>query len=109
MGVPVAVKPCNFVWIGLTEPLTEEMATLAKAYGLHTLAIEGALSDRQMPKIDVHGDQLFIVTKTAHLEGEPDTLRPVCDLRRLAAYHHSQARFGPCAWDFKSCRCPTAA
>lgn len=57
----------EFVWIGLTDPCAEEVETLRKLYGLHPLAIEDALKDGQLPKVDVYGGQLFVIGRTAHL------------------------------------------
>lgn len=68
--LPHVKQPGDFVWIGLVEPSTDEMAALQEAYKLHPLAVEDSLHTGQVPKIDVYGDQLFIVTKTAHLEGD---------------------------------------
>lgn len=60
----------DFVWIGLFEPTADELAVLARNYGLHPLAVEDALNGRQISKLDVYGDQLFVVAKTAHLDGD---------------------------------------
>ena len=60
----------EFVWIGLHEPLAEEIEGLAETYGLHVLAVEDALSPHQSPKVEAYGDQLFLIVKTAHLEGD---------------------------------------
>jgi len=60
----------EFVWIGLVEPDEAELRILQAAFHLHPLAIEDALTARQTPKVDVYGDQLFVVAKTAHLEGD---------------------------------------
>ncbi|TDK35055.1 magnesium/cobalt transporter CorA [Rhizobium deserti] len=60
----------EFVWIGLHDPHEEELLVLQKTFKLHALAVEDALSTRQVPKVDVYDDQLFIVAKTAHLEGD---------------------------------------
>ena len=60
----------DFVWIGLLEPSEAELRTLQQTYGLHPLAIEDALKAHQLPKVDVYGDQLFVVARTAHLEGD---------------------------------------
>jgi len=68
--LPVAADAGEYVWIGLTEPSPEEMAILARSYQLHPLAVEDAVSARQMPKVDVYGDQIFVIAKTAHLEGD---------------------------------------
>jgi len=60
----------EFAWIGLFEPDEAELRILQERFDLHPLAIEDALKAAQMPKVDVYGDQLFVVAKTAHLEGE---------------------------------------
>jgi magnesium transporter len=61
------LKKGEFAWIGLFEPSEEELRILQDRFGLHPLAIEDALKADQMPKIDVYGDQLFVVARTAHL------------------------------------------
>ena len=58
----------EFVWIGLCDPSAEEIVTLQRLYGLHPLAVEDAMKDGQLPKVDVHGDQLFVIARTAHLQ-----------------------------------------
>ena len=60
-----------FDWVGLADPLAEEMELVRAQFGLHPLAVEDALNPNQMPKIDVYGQQLFIVARTAAVqEGE---------------------------------------
>lgn len=58
----------QFVWIGLYDSCGDEIVTLQRLYGLHPLAVEDALKDGQLPKVDVYGDQLFVIARTAHLE-----------------------------------------
>lgn len=60
----------QFVWIGLVDPDKDEFATLQHNYGLHPLAVEDALKADQLPKVDVYKDQLFVVARTAHLDGD---------------------------------------
>ena len=62
--------PEDFVWIGLHDPDQQELASLQQTFHLHELAVEDALSTKQVPKIDIYDDQLFIIAKTAHLEGD---------------------------------------
>lgn len=64
------VEAGEFVWIGLLEPEEGELQILAERFNLHPLAVEDALNDRQMPKVDVYGDQLFVVARTGQLEGD---------------------------------------
>ena len=58
----------QFVWIGLVDPTAEELASLQRVWGLHPLAIEDAAKGAQLPKLDVYGEQLFVVARTAALE-----------------------------------------
>ena len=60
----------EFVWIGLLEPSEEELRKLQEYYGLHPLAVEDALKAHQHPKVDIYGDQLFVVALTARLEDQ---------------------------------------
>ncbi len=64
------MEPGQFAWIGLFEPTEDELQILQSRFGLHPLAVEDALKSDQLPKVDVYGDQLFVVARTAHLEGE---------------------------------------
>lgn len=60
----------EFVWIGIANPTDEELQTLQDTYGLHPLAVEDARKGDQLPKVDVYGDQLFVVARTARLEAD---------------------------------------
>ena len=63
----LAVKPGEFVWIGLYEPTQAELARLQTRFKLHPLAIEDALNAHQRPKVEVYGRELFVVARTAQL------------------------------------------
>ncbi|PTQ13438.1 magnesium transporter [Sphingomonas oleivorans] len=65
-----AADRSEFVWIGLLEPSEQELRMLQENYGLHPLAVEDALKAHQLPKVEVYGDQLFVVARTAHLEDD---------------------------------------
>ena len=72
IDAPVACgdDPSAFVWIGIADPTAEELHQLQRAYGLHPLAVEDALKANQLPKVDIYGDQLFVVARTAHRESD---------------------------------------
>jgi magnesium transporter len=57
----------RFVWIGLHEPDQTLLRTVQQRFGLHDLAIEDALLAHQRPKLEIYGDTLFIVVRTASL------------------------------------------
>lgn len=66
--VDCAHDKSEFVWIGVADPTAGEMQTLQRAYDLHPLAVEDALKANQLPKVDLYGDQLFVVARTAQIE-----------------------------------------
>ncbi|WP_338828589.1 magnesium/cobalt transporter CorA [Bradyrhizobium sp. 27S5] len=63
-------KPDHVVWIGLHEPDITLLRSLQRQFQLHDLAIEDANHAHQRPKIEQYGDALFIVARTAQLDGE---------------------------------------
>lgn len=50
-----------FVWVALKDPDLEELAVLAKEFGLHELSVEDAQHGHQRPKMDEYGASLFVV------------------------------------------------
>ncbi|WP_426265069.1 magnesium/cobalt transporter CorA [Sphingomonas sp. PWP1-2] len=66
--VDCAHDKSEFIWVGIADPLESELRTLQETYGLHPLAVEDALKADQLPKVDIYGDQLFVIARTAHLE-----------------------------------------
>ncbi|WP_298196851.1 magnesium and cobalt transport protein CorA [Novosphingobium sp.] len=62
------LPPDSFDWIGLCEPTTAEMEQARRQFDLHPLAVEDALNPTQMPKVEIYGQSLFIVARTAELE-----------------------------------------
>lgn len=71
IGVPHA-EPVNeheFVWIGLLDPSEAELAAVGHCFDLHPLALEDARKGLQLPKVELYGDELFLILRTAHLEG----------------------------------------
>jgi magnesium transporter len=55
----------DFAWIGVVEPSADELQLLQGLFDLHPLAVEDAIKAHQQPKIEVYGEQLFIVAMTA--------------------------------------------
>lgn len=68
--VDCAGNRSEFVWIGIADPAPSEMLALQQAYDLHPLAVEDAINADQLPKVEVFGDQLFVIARTARLHGE---------------------------------------
>src|SRR5262245_22156394 len=56
--------PHGFVWLGLHEPRSAELAKIAEAYGLHELPVEDALKSYQRPKLERYGDMVFAALRT---------------------------------------------
>jgi len=60
-------KPGHVVWIGLHEPSLALLRHLQAEFGLHELAIEDALKAHQRPKLELYGEALFVVVRTAQM------------------------------------------
>jgi magnesium transporter len=58
-------KDDTFVWIGLYEPSEDEFDSLTREFDLHPLAVEDAIHAHQRPKLEVFGDMVLLVLKTA--------------------------------------------
>ncbi|WP_275791092.1 magnesium and cobalt transport protein CorA [Pararhizobium gei] len=57
------------VWIGLHEPDEVLLSEVQAQFDLHDLAIEDARHAHQRPKLEIYGDGMFIVARTAHMGG----------------------------------------
>jgi magnesium transporter len=55
----------GFVWIGLHDPSPGVVEAVGRRFELHPLAVEDAVNAHQRPKLEVIGDTLFLVIKTA--------------------------------------------
>ena len=60
----------KFVWIGLFEPSEEILNKVQNEFHLHDLAIEDAHRAHQRPKIELYGDSIFVVLRTAQMNQE---------------------------------------
>ena len=63
-----------FVWVGLHEPTAEEFDSVRREFDLHELAVEDAIKAHQRPKLEVYGDSLFMVLRTARYIDETETV-----------------------------------
>ena len=79
---PVAVDGCpreplpagGFDWIGIAEPPPAEMERVRRQFRLHQLAVEDALNPNHPPKLEPYGNQLFVVARTAALDGSAEAI-----------------------------------
>jgi magnesium transporter len=61
----------GFVWLGLKDPQPEDLDSLAEQFNLHPLAIEDAAHGHTRSKLEMFGDDLFMVISTvAYVEHE---------------------------------------
>jgi magnesium transporter len=58
----------QFVWIGLHEPSEEVLNEVQREFSLHELAVDDAHSAHQRPKLEMYGESLFIVMRTAQIK-----------------------------------------
>jgi magnesium transporter len=68
-GIHEAMEACHapdcFTWIGLFEPTEDEFESIRSEFDLHPLAVEDAIHAHERPKLEVFGEMVFIVLKTA--------------------------------------------
>jgi magnesium transporter len=56
------------IWLDLRDPDREDLEVLQNEFGLHPVAIEDALFDRERPKIDRYDTHLFMTAYAARLD-----------------------------------------
>src|SRR3954452_5608808 len=67
----LALAGDGFVWLGLKDPEPEDLLALADQFDLHPLAIEDAAHGHTRSKLEMFGDDLFMVISTvAYVEHE---------------------------------------
>lgn len=59
----------QFVWIGLHEPSQEVMQRVQQEFNLHDLAVEDAQKAHQRPKLELYGETVFLILRTAQKTG----------------------------------------
>ncbi len=69
-----ATGPHDFAWVGLHDPTSGELESIADLYDLHELAVEDAIRAHQRPKVERYADSLFIVLKTLWYLDEEDAV-----------------------------------
>jgi len=79
LAVHEAMEACRqanaFTWIGLYEPTEEEFESIRREFDLHPLAVEDAIHAHERPKLEVYGDMVFIVLKTARYVDPEEVVR----------------------------------
>jgi magnesium transporter len=56
------------IWLDLRDPDREDLAVLSEEFGLHPLAVEDAVNERQRPKLDRYRSHLFLTAYGAKLD-----------------------------------------
>jgi magnesium transporter len=70
------------VWLDLRDPDREDLDVLSEEFGLHPLAVEDAVQERQRPKLDRYRSHLFLTAYGAKL----DTVTGELATSELAAF-----------------------
>jgi magnesium transporter len=60
--------PDTTIWLDLRDPDHDDLEVLRDEFGLHPVAIEDALVDRERPKIDRYRTHLFLTAYSARLD-----------------------------------------
>jgi magnesium transporter len=67
----------EFIWVDLKDPTQKEFEVLEKRFSLHPLAVEDAMGDQQVPKLDFYDQHTFTVLKTAELVNDSITYNEI--------------------------------
>ena len=58
----------EFDWVGLCDPTPAELELVRRQFSLHPLAVEDAATAGQTPKLEIYGQHLFIIARSAMIE-----------------------------------------
>ena len=58
----------EFDWVGLCDPTPAELELVRRQFCLHPLAVEDAATAGQTPKLEIYGQHLFIIARSAMIE-----------------------------------------
>jgi magnesium transporter len=64
----------GIAWLGLHDPTNDELASIAREFDLHELAVEDAVHAHQRPKLEWYGDVAFLVLRPARYVDEQETV-----------------------------------
>jgi magnesium transporter len=64
----------GIAWVGLYRPDEGELASIAREFELHELAVEDAVHAHQRPKLERYGDTLLLVLRPARYIDETETV-----------------------------------
>ncbi|MGX1806881.1 magnesium/cobalt transporter CorA [Nocardia sp. NPDC055321] len=77
----------GFVWLGLLEPSHALMLDVARAFGLHQLAVEDAVHAHQRPKLERYDDILVLVLRTVQYHvHELNTVSEIVDTGQIMIF-----------------------
>jgi magnesium transporter len=87
----------DFIWIELHQPTDEAFESLRERFQLHGLAIDDAMRSAQVAKVNLYGDQIFVVMKFARLEDDEikyaETEAFVSKHHIITVHHEDQDEF----------------
>jgi magnesium transporter len=79
-GFPIAdvsdhlAEEGTVVWFDMCEPTAADLSTISEELGLHPLAVEDAVGDRQRPKLDHYSTHLFLTAYSIALDTKSGAL-----------------------------------
>jgi magnesium transporter len=67
-------EPGTVVWLDLCEPDRADLEVISAEFGLHPLAVEDAVQQRERPKLDRYQDHSFLTAYAVNLDAETGKL-----------------------------------
>jgi magnesium transporter len=94
--------PSEFIWIEVRDPSDSDFAILQERFHLHSLAVEDSMGSDHVPKVDLYDDQIFVILKTARLEGDEiryDEVEAFLSGRHIITVRHGEDAAFDGAWE----------
>ncbi|HZE38184.1 MAG TPA: magnesium transporter CorA family protein [Stackebrandtia sp.] len=67
-------EPDTLVWVNMSSPDEDDLATIARQLNLHRLAVEDAVHEHQRPKLDRYDSHLFMTAYAVRVHADTDLL-----------------------------------
>ncbi len=92
----------EFIWIQVRNPSDSDLTILQERFRLHRLAVEDSMTPAHVPKVDLYDDQVFVVLKTARLQGDEivyDEVEAFLSGRHIITVQHGEDTEFDSGWD----------
>jgi magnesium transporter len=77
----------RFIWLDVVQPVPEELADIARRYGLHPTSVEDSLEPEHLPKYERIGEVTFIIVRASDATAARDCATVQEMTRKVAIFY----------------------